>query len=1223
MKKLLYLFLICLLFPATAFSTNYYWVGGAGNWSDINHWRTSSGGDTKPGVVPSKEDDVFFDANSGFTESSKTIKVDVTANCRNITFAGSAVPPEIQGVTIYSGTLNIYGSSVWQAGMTYNVSETYYKDAGTAKTIKSNGVAFKGGVYSEETTSISLQDNIECGGLFINAGTFNTNNFQLKTSVFYANAGTAPRTLNFGSSDIYITGAYFYTNNAACTVNAGTSHIHLTSGAEVKGYNGQTFYNVTFEGETWKVQLQTGNLNYNRLEFKGEAYIAGSNTIKQLVLAPGKLCMLRSGYTQTITGSLTAGQACAGWTTIKSVKSSGGEDYGTSTISMASGTGVNIEGVVIKGITATGGADFTVNNSIDDGGNTGWTFTAGSTPILYWVGGAGNWNDPAHWSLTPGGAGGACVPGPKNNVIFNASSGFTTGSETINIDETVYCKDITFSGTGVPPTLSSGNYKYLHIYGSSVWQAGMTVNVYQINYRDTGTPKTITSNGVTTKSIVNIYETSSVSLKDNFIGSEINVYTGTFDTKNFDMTLSYQFNCAIGESTDARTIKLGSSNIYVSYFDTEHSLATVDAGTSHIHFTVKKTSGSGFDAYPGQTFYNLSVENTETTNIGFSTVYPFPSTDLPVNFNRVDLKGGASFEGNFKFNHLTMAPGKDYTLRAGNTITVVNSLTVGQACAGWATLKSSTAGSQAIISMPSGATVNVQGVIMSDIQATDGATFIASSSVNNGGNTGWTFTGGGTQNLYWIGGAGSWNDPAHWSLTPGGTGGACVPGPGDDVFFNAGSGFTSASRTVTVEGSAFCRNVTVSGCTTTPIIRSTTGVKDTHNLNIYGSSTWQSGMDPVSVFIINYMDTGTPKTITSNGVTTGAPNTLGEVNFYETSNISLTDNFKVGCDLYHHAGTFNTNDFRIDIEEDYKANPKAAIVLNLGASDIYISGYTFNVSTSMVTLNAGTSHIHFMTSFSNIYLYGLRTYPGQTFYNVTFENANSTVAHIYNTASGAEKVTFNRVEFKGGGYIQGNNTFKELVLLGNKPYSLESGRTQTVTKNLTMSGTPCDVSHIQSITAGTQANLDVQAGTTRFDFVNIKDINASGKTLHFGNKSTVAGQNNTNITYDPYKPGTIDGLGDPLPCQVFDNGDPDSYTLTAAGFYGNEYTQYTWKKVGSETVIGTNSTLDMRPHGYGTYSVEVVYTNGVKETCRVSDTILINSCVKKVYINPNLRFRTN
>jgi gliding motility-associated-like protein len=41
---------------------------------------------------------------------------------------------------------------------------------------------------------------------------------------------------------------------------------------------------------------------------------------------------------------------------------------------------------------------------------------------LYWVGGSGNFNDPAHWSLQSGGAGGAKIPGLADDVHFDKNS---------------------------------------------------------------------------------------------------------------------------------------------------------------------------------------------------------------------------------------------------------------------------------------------------------------------------------------------------------------------------------------------------------------------------------------------------------------------------------------------------------------------------------------------------------------------------------------------------------------------------------------------------------------------------------------------------------------------------------------------------------------------------------------------------------------------------------
>ncbi len=1215
MRKILYLLIAVMLFPAIAFSADYFWVGGAGNWSDINHWRTTSGGSTIPNVVPGPTDDVYFDANSGFTTTSKIVTLNVAANCRNITFDGSSVPPTISGGS--SVSLNIYGSSVWQAGMVNNAYYIYYQNNGTPKTIKTNGVKFSTYTYLLETTSVDLLDDADLGTYFyVNAGTFNTNDHTLTVSSFYANqttGGSGPRTLNLGSSDIYVTSTYFNTNSSQCTVNAGTSHIHLTgtlnSGSYgLVGYNGQNFNNVTFENEASTTAGIQGDLNINRVEFKGGGYIGGNSKINEVIFSPGKLYQIVAGKTLTVNNKLSGGAHCSGWMTIRSVT-----DGSKATISMSAGATVDVNGAVIRDIAATGGASFVANNSVDDGGNTGWSFPASTGIDLYWVGGAGDWGDTAHWSLTSGGAGGACVPGPSDNVFFDANSGFTSASQKVNLDGVSYCKDITFSGSPVAPEVSSStSNNSLNIYGSSVWQSGMTYNVYNTYYHDTEEDKTITSNGVTTSQYVILKETKSISLLDNFLGNSITLETGTFNTNDHDVTLSYYLQAY---TSKPKTLNLGSSNIYMtgtsSYIYTQNAQTTVNAGTSHIHFTGAISNSYGLTALAGQTFYNLSVDNPITSN-AVITVSSGTAASANLNFNKVDLKGGVTFTGNMKMEELSLAAGKVYSFNENRTITVNQKLTAGTVCEGWTVMKSRTAGSVATIWMPSTATLDVQGVLMSDIAGTGGVSFIANGSVDQGNNPGWTFNGGAVKDLYWVGGAGLWTDPSHWALTTGGAGGACVPGPGDNVFFDVNSGFTSASRIVTVEGNVFCRDITVTGAATPPTIQSANN--NNNILNIYGSSTWQTGQPSVTVYVINYQNTGEDKTITSNGVTTGpAQGQLGSVNFYETATISITDPLKIGCQLYQYAGTFNTNNFRVDIGRNFYSTSGTARVLNLGKSDIYMSygSSVFNTSSNSVTVNAGTSHIHFTGSITSTGT-GLRAYNGQAYHNVSFESASATMGEIYSNGT----LTINRAEFRGGGRLMGNNTFNELILLSNKTYQLEANKTQTVNVNLTMSGTPCDVLPIRSVTSGTRANLNVLAGTTNFNFVNIKDINASGLALHFGAQSTVAGQNNNNVTYDPYDPGAIEGLGADLTCQVFRDDDPASYTLTAAGFYGNEYTQYSWKKVGNNTVIGTGSTLDIRPYGYGTYTVDVAYTNGLTVTCRVSDDIVVNMTPSMTVASP-------
>ena len=100
----------------------YYWVGGSGDWSDVNHWATSSGGSIKQMVPPTLVDHVFFDANS-FSAAGQTVNLDIDGVCANMTwlsalfnptFAGSASTLEINGNLTLSPNMTISWPGEWK-----------------------------------------------------------------------------------------------------------------------------------------------------------------------------------------------------------------------------------------------------------------------------------------------------------------------------------------------------------------------------------------------------------------------------------------------------------------------------------------------------------------------------------------------------------------------------------------------------------------------------------------------------------------------------------------------------------------------------------------------------------------------------------------------------------------------------------------------------------------------------------------------------------------------------------------------------------------------------------------------------------------------------------------------------------------------------------------------------------------------------------------------------
>jgi hypothetical protein len=59
-----------------SYAADYFWVGGAGNWAELDHWATTSGGVVKHPQIPTANDNVFFDANS-FNAASQVVTVNV------------------------------------------------------------------------------------------------------------------------------------------------------------------------------------------------------------------------------------------------------------------------------------------------------------------------------------------------------------------------------------------------------------------------------------------------------------------------------------------------------------------------------------------------------------------------------------------------------------------------------------------------------------------------------------------------------------------------------------------------------------------------------------------------------------------------------------------------------------------------------------------------------------------------------------------------------------------------------------------------------------------------------------------------------------------------------------------------------------------------------------------------------------------------------------------
>ena len=72
-------------------AANRYWIGGTGNWTDLSHWTSTSGG-IGGSSVPTSNDDVFFDQHS-FSANQQSVTVASDVFCRSMDW--SAINQEV------------------------------------------------------------------------------------------------------------------------------------------------------------------------------------------------------------------------------------------------------------------------------------------------------------------------------------------------------------------------------------------------------------------------------------------------------------------------------------------------------------------------------------------------------------------------------------------------------------------------------------------------------------------------------------------------------------------------------------------------------------------------------------------------------------------------------------------------------------------------------------------------------------------------------------------------------------------------------------------------------------------------------------------------------------------------------------------------------------------------------------------------------------------------
>lgn len=334
----------------------------------------------------------------------------------------------------------------------------------------------------------------------------------------------------------------------------------------------------------------------------------------------------------------------------------------------------------------------------------------------YWVNGSGNWNatNTGNWSATSGGASGASAPVAGDDAYFDANSDSGAGFTVTVVATGPTIRNLTISGLDQAMILAGSTA--IAIQGNIslpasnfTWSATGTLNL-----TGSASSRTILTNGVTINSLFNFNSAgsdwtlqSALTLASN---RNVALAAGALDTAGYAVT------CQIFSITGTlvRSLTLGASVVTVAgatgWSAGTTTNLTFSAGTSNI--IMARASAQTFSG-GGLTYNILSQGGAGALLIEDSNTF-------------------ADIQNPYKSTGATTI---DFT--AGTTQTV-SAFTASGEAGRVLTLQSSSAGTPATLSKASG-TVTVEHCSIKDITATGGATWVAVSSTDVSGNTGWTF----------------------------------------------------------------------------------------------------------------------------------------------------------------------------------------------------------------------------------------------------------------------------------------------------------------------------------------------------------------------------------------------------------------------------------------------------------------------------------------------------
>ncbi len=426
------------------------------------------------------------------------------------------------------------------------------------------------------------------------------------------------------------------------------------------------------------------------------------------------------------------------------------------------------DNTLINGLSTGGGADFYASQSIVLQNTQDWIVTPTNSRKYFWIGGDGLWNDPANWSFDSGGPPtvDGCLPTLKDLVIVDNAS-FTGDNQKIELPEgaQAFCEFLDWNANNYNNNGLDFSYSNLSTSGGATLNilTGLSLNSSAVvipgnnnTIQFWGSNAFLNTSNRTLPNVRVENTNTNLSLSSALICQDLILESGVFRSQ--------------GNKIIADEVRVTSNGDLTQFCELTNSVITVNGP-----FNLRSTVGSqvSMDA----TGASIKCKNFDSPDGDVSEIIltNTSSIDGPRrvhNIDRLILKGGAvrmgfqgSTMGEVSVKELIFdSPSADLFLRDVDGLRITESITnlagLGPKIEAFSSVS---------VGLVIPRNICVSGPLgFENVEVADDFVLNAPDGIDLGDNVGVDFTSYiDNGKLYWIGGAGEWQDVENWSFGSG------------------------------------------------------------------------------------------------------------------------------------------------------------------------------------------------------------------------------------------------------------------------------------------------------------------------------------------------------------------------------------------------------------------------------------------------------------------------